>query len=168
MKTTRFLNRFLSAALCSSILIVLTGCVAYTTVDGVKPVYPKAGTKEQLWSVARVNSLHPELKWSGKVAGQTYDLVLWDTVPGKDINGITVRKPRKIIYHKTGLIGTTHTVEILLEPSTSYYWSVRETGSEKWSTVTFFAAGPYGSSREHKFFQFYTPPLQELDKKLKK
>ena len=162
MKTTRFLNRFLSAALCSSILVVLTGCVAYTSVDGVKPVYPKAGTKEQFWSVAKVNSLHPELKWSGKVAGQTYDLALWNTVFVGD------SKPRKIIYQKTGLVGTTHTVEILLEPSTSYYWSVRETGSEKWSTVTSFAAGPYGSSRKHKFFQFDTPSLQELDEKSKK
>ena len=148
----RSLKQMAGYALCSILFIFFSGC-AWATVHGVKPVYPASGFV-QAWTQpfpATVESLQPELRWKGD-ALKKYDLAIWNTIL---VDNIYQR--RKIIYEKTGLNGTVHKVGVVLNPDSLYYWSVRETGSEAWSTVTFYQSVGWVSSRETDMFKFSTP-----------
>jgi hypothetical protein len=109
-----------------------------------------------------VDSLQPELKWKGKDESKKYDLAIWNAIH----DGCEFRR-HKMIYEKTALSGTSHKVEIVLEPNRPYFWSVRKTGSESWSMVTFHAIGTAGSGSDCDMFKFYTPTAEKLEKKPK-
>ena len=114
-----------SFALFTIIPVLLSGC-ASTTVTGIKPLYPKVGIL-----VSKVDSLQPEFKWEGGEGSKAYDMAIWDTVLVDKYP-----QPREIIYKQSALNGCAHRIDIALKPDTFYYWSVRNTGSDKWSTVT--------------------------------
>jgi hypothetical protein len=119
MKTDKITPAILWFVMCSGLIIFFTGCLS--NVSGIKPVYPK--------TYETVDSLQPEVKWEGD-SSKKYDLAIWDSVT-IDI----LPQKHKIIYQRTGLNGNSHKLEIVLEPSKWYFWSVRETGSEQWSTI---------------------------------
>lgn len=164
MKTSNMYHRMILVAFCSSMLFLFSGCVAWTYVSGIDPIYPKSGLMAELAFTIEnptVDSLQPELKWE-KVSGvEKYDMAIWDSLRGINADGVLAPQRRKIIYEKKGLTTTAHKVEIVLASKTAYFWSVRETGSEKWSTVTFHAIGPAGSGRDCQYFHFYTPAVPE-------
>ena len=124
--------------------------------------------------MSKVDSLQPEFKWKGGDATKKYDLAIWDSTLVKGFP-----KPNKIIYEKVGLSGFTHKTEIVLEPGPFYYWSVRESGSAKWSTAkhNLAAAVPGSPLRgstsavdvpvvsDEDLFLFFTPKASELEKK---
>jgi hypothetical protein len=166
-------QRVIESGLGAAVLLLFSGCVAWTTVSGIKPVYPKEGIL-----VSKVDSLQPEFKWKGGGEAKEFDLAIWDSIK---IQGLP--KPSKIIYEKTGLKEFTHKPEFVLEPGTFYYWSVRETGSAKWSTAkheltafvppsplrgsTNMVAGPFEALTvsDEDLFLFYTPKTSELERK---
>ena len=147
MKTNKTPQRVIGFALCSIIFILFSGC-ATPCISGIKPIYPRSGWEGY---PAPVNSLQPELKWEDSAVSKKYDLAIWDSLCGQR---------RKIIYEKTALSGTSHKVEIVLKPDRLYYWSVRETGLETWSTQTpiFFPLfWPEERTSDKDMFIFYTP-----------
>ena len=159
MKTTKLPQRVIEFALCASMLFFLSGCVAWTNVSGIKPIYPKAGAL-----VSEVDSLQPELKWKGVDGSKKYDLAIWNSI---QVEGFPQR--RKIIYEKTALSGTSHKIETILDPGQFYFWSVRETGSEKWSTVKMSVVSGIptmkGTGVGSDMFMFYTPTMEKMEKK---
>lgn len=134
--------------MCATLLIFLSGC-AWETVRGVKPVYPKSGFYPDT-----VDSLQPELKWKGDSESKKYDLAIWNTILVANDDGKKVPMRRKIIYKKTALSGTAHKVELILDPGSLYFWSVRETGSGTWSIERLDIPG---CSTTRDVFRFYTP-----------
>lgn len=162
MKPTKRCFRALGMGMLATLAMLHTGCIAVTSVDGITPVYPQSSA-----FVSTVDSLQPELRWKGGDESKKYDVAIWNSV--KVDSGISLR--RKMIYEKTGLAGTAHKVELLLEPGCMYYWSVRETGSATWSSQHLFVAaampGVSGYGRSTERFCFYTPTAEELAKKSK-
>ena len=157
MKTDMLSRRVGGVASCAGLVILITGCVVWTEVSGVKPVYPEWGTYMGVNVEAKVDSLQPELKWKGGDETKKYDLAIWNTI--KIGSGYT---ERKIIYKKIGLTGNSHKVEIVLEPNAHYFWSVREAGTEAWSkeTIKWHGAAGIGSDTSH--FWLVPPSLGEL------
>jgi hypothetical protein len=138
-------------------LIWLTSCVAYTTTKGIRPIYPK----ESALDVSKVDSLKPEFIWAGENS-KKYDIAIWNAVSiGRD-----KYEPFEIIYEKKSIIGKKHRISKALNPESQYYWSVRETGEEKWSVSTSRIIsgipGATGTIVERGLFSFTTPTLQEI------
>jgi hypothetical protein len=114
-----------------------------------------------------VNSLQPALKWEGGTVSNKHDLAIWNSFLIDSGSGKPIPQRRKIIYEKTGLSGTSHKVEIVLEPNSTYFWSVRETGSETWTTESVFGLyetpgsgnipGYIGFDTKVDMFRFQTP-----------
>jgi hypothetical protein len=153
MKTNKSSCKAPVLAICAGIMIFFTSCVAVTNVNGIKPVYPPTGLLDPT-----VDSLQPEMKWEGD-RSQKYDLAIWDSVT-VDI----APQKHKIIYKKTGISGNSHKLEIVLEPSKMYFWSVRETGSEEWSTTKLSAVTAVGYGHVYEVFVFKTPKAEDLKK----
>jgi len=160
MKTNILTRRVIELALCAGILVPFTGCVAWTSVNGISPVYPKRG----FLTAPRVDSLQPELKWKGGDESKRYDLAIWNTILVDNGNGVQEPQAPKMIYQKTGLSGTAHKVEIILEPQTWYFWSVRETGKVIWSTESVNVAALGNTASDSSYFGFKTPTAAELEK----
>jgi len=149
MKINKIIPRVIVFALCANALLFFSGCVVVkTTVNGIKPIYPNP--KSGLLT-AIVDSLQPELKWENRAVSKKYDLAIWDSLCGQR---------RKIIYEKTALSGTSHKVEIVLSPDSLYFWSVRETGSETWSTIHFVVDSLDGTQWDEDMFRFCTPKMK--------
>jgi hypothetical protein len=117
----------------------------------------------------RSDSLQPTLKWEGFPGTHvTYDLKMWRS--GK-------LGPEAVVYSRANIEQNSHKLEVTLEPSTPYYWSVRahfsENGRDRitdWSrrsvkhtlatkilTGGMFALMP--DPAEEGFYVFFTPPL---------
>jgi len=126
-------------------LVVLTstgaGCVkpvpypAYPVI-GVKPEAPLVQHGPDRWTaiVPVAESRHPTLRWEARAGdGTTYDLRLWRGEPNVPGYAYELRMwrgerniPGELIYARDALAGTSHTVEIELEPATLYFWTLRE------------------------------------------
>lgn len=152
MKTRKYLTGVVKCLVCASALVIFPACVAVSTISGVKPVYPHVGT----FFMPKVDSLQPEFTWKPAGQGGKYDVAVWDSIPvTKD--GITVPERRKLVYQKDGVSGCAHRIEIVLQPDSDYFWSIRESGSPTWSSVTLHVAAPTGSAIDRDMFQFHTP-----------
>jgi len=102
---------------------------------GVVPVNPKPQRASPLFGAMlleapTVNSLAPSLVWEALPSGSQesvktpwarardlrYDLRIWKALDAA---------PGDMIYARQGLTQTQHQVEIVLEPGSTYFWSVR-------------------------------------------
>ena len=119
-------------------------------------------------AASRVDSLQPTMSWEPFPApNATYDLRIWRA--GR-------LGPDTLVYSRANLDQATHKLEMALEPSTLYYWSVRahfsEQGRERiteWSRrsvtsnlmakiLTFGIAALMPDRVAEGFFVFITPP----------
>lgn len=101
----------------------------------LKPFFPELlgiGFFSHQLRFPRIDTLQPTFKWESfprekdreadqvgilnKISNITYELRVW-----KGKNGA----PDELIYTRQGLPVSEHTVEIALEPSTEYFWTVR-------------------------------------------
>lgn len=128
------LSRLLRMIVMPLLLGLLTACAVNVTFRGIKPVYP-GYPDSYTWHVGKpydklvmeVDSLQPALKWEafprpqnlpsdtgtrGSISNVTYDLRI-------------LRTPSDIVYEREGLSTPYHTVETPLQPSTTYFWTVR-------------------------------------------
>ncbi len=155
MKKCTYLRRVIGLVICAGIWVSLSGCSSITVI-GISPVYPEAG----IYTSFRVDSLQPELKWKGEDNSEKYDLAIWNTI-------VVDRNPmrRKVIYERTALSGTAHKIEIVLEPDTVYYWSVRKTGTPAWSEQVHKYYSGDGVAIFRGYFLLHTPTMAELQKK---
>lgn len=110
-------------------LLLLTWAVSGCTktgpfpVLGVKPEYPVVQhvlPNGPFPIVPAVESLQPTLRWESRSipSGEaTYDLRIWQGWLGG---------PGELVYSRNALVDPWHTIEILLDPSTLYFWTIRE------------------------------------------
>jgi len=137
--------------------IMMGGCVAYSTHDGLQPISPE--THQSFRKPVLVDSLHPEFRWKTATPGQAVDLILWDG--GNDPNVKHLKM--KVAYLKENIVGGSHTLQTNLQPDTIYYWSIKPSGTVKWSTETqrfILSATPYTPGLhevEQGFFMLRTP-----------
>jgi hypothetical protein len=118
MKKNNLLQKVVGLSLCAGLLILLSGCA-------IVPNYPSSSPFPET-----VDSLQPEFKWWGGSVSKKYDLAIWTAFRVDSGRW----QHRKKIYEKTGLSERSHKVAIVLEPDSTYFWSVRQTGSTKWTT----------------------------------
>ena len=114
------------------VIVSLAGCgtpVLDLHYDGVKPIYPEA-TLLPILSIPRVDSLRPTFQWEESASNATYDFAIWDAVGAGEIYDIG-----KLVYLREGLRGTSHVPGMTLLPMKKYFWSVRLSGDDEWSTV---------------------------------
>ena len=132
---------------CLIIPMILAGCTARASVSGLKPQYPSVAPVANEW--INVSSLQPILRWetfphqrplikdSGemkdRITDVTYELKIWRSLG---------ENPGPLVYSRYGLSGSVHQVDIPLESSTVYYWSVRarfrldgKLRGNEWSTL---------------------------------
>ncbi|WP_339134089.1 MAG: hypothetical protein WGN25_14445 [Candidatus Electrothrix sp. GW3-4] len=121
--------------------LVFSGCTSY---KGMQIVAPEFGQT--------VSELSPTLQWQ-EAPGKdvTYELVIYEE--GND----------KPVYHKKGLTGNNHTVEIELKPNTLYKWSIRsKTGDtfSEWSKKETRVFTGVSYHRRTKKMEFSTPAVE--------
>lgn len=115
-------------------LLVVAGCASTVPVSGLRPEYPEVRATvftNELASV-EVDSLQPTLRWEAfprpqdreadreghlsRIRSVTYDLRIWRA---------TNAYPAELIYAREGFPEPSHRVEVPLERSTEYFWTVR-------------------------------------------
>jgi hypothetical protein len=111
------------------------GCVKAVPypVIGVLPVAPLVMHNPNVRSpiVPTVDSRRPTLRWEARTGeGIGYDIRIWRGEPmvpaaGPSIPGQNMI-PGEPVYARDGISGSSHTVEIELEPATLYFWTLRE------------------------------------------
>lgn len=118
------------------LLIPLTTC-ATCPVAGLRPLYPEAGP-----SFSQVNSLQPTFRWEAfprptdldadrdgwvrRIREVTYDVRIWkvELAPPREFPTWWL-SPGELFYSRSALSAPTHTIDLPLALSTSYFWSVR-------------------------------------------
>ncbi len=151
------------------ILSSLTGCAAnYTGIRLIDPPTPGSGpylkntfSVENFGqpgdSLAIVKELQPTFRWEDKGPGVTYDIAIWDAVwspPEQKKTSLTKAilfgnpstKPGYFsvgskIYFREGLQSPSHKLEETLLPGKRYFWSVKLSTSENWSTYNYIYRG---------------------------
>ena len=126
--------------------LLLGGCmVATNSYNNLKPISPKPNAIRDLTPVG-VKSLRPIFKWHTNSPDQKVDLVIWQAVKKTDQQVKTEIKQRgngtvpplytqgPTVYSKEGIVGGSHQIENDLIPDAVYYWSIKPTGTNKWST----------------------------------
>jgi hypothetical protein len=135
----------------------LTSCAAWTTIQGVTPIYPKAW--QSIGGVpASVSSLQPTFRWEAATESDAqYDFIMYEShkIQGDWAIG-------REVYYRQGLNKPEHALGIVLQPNTAYYWSVRirhREGVTPWSAFVYNVAaiGGGGSAIRYPFFIFETP-----------
>lgn len=152
--------RFLCFTLLFSVLSL--GCARVNVRGDVRPVYPKLTQFGRFsWDhVPTVDSLTPTFRWEGVNLnkGQTWDFAIWDAV--RSIGTVVSQySPGMQIYYRQGLKETSHKPEIQLLPLKKYFWSVKLSGAERWTTFDCVVGvkDVMGRSFEHYLFFFETP-----------
>jgi len=118
-----------------TISILLTGCSL--SHNGVKPVYPSVGFNSLN---INVDSLTPTLKWEAYSGEDVkYELRIFEEkVSEGSTLGLHHRYP-SLVYSRSNISGTEHTVETPLKPSHYYMWAVKPVeGETEWSSYDFF------------------------------
>jgi hypothetical protein len=82
-----------------------------------------------------VDSLQPVFKWQAASPGLTADLAIWEAVKSHPGGNYDIRG--RLVYHKEGLTGEEHRLDKPLDPDTTYFWSIKPTGTTAWATATF-------------------------------
>lgn len=143
-------------------------------VKGLKPLYPPlTANSTRPEQIPKCASLQPTMSWVPFAADHvTYDLRIWSS---------TARKLDELVYSRERLVEPQHTLEVPLEPSSVYFWSVRahylQGGRERvtgWSrysvksapvfNVITFGLGLLLPERiSDAFYQFETPPTPSIN-----
>jgi hypothetical protein len=79
-----------------------------------------------------IHTLTPTFKWRQPNPSEKADFAIWIA----EKNGT----PGQLIDHAETISGCQYTVQVRLWPNTIYIWSVRPTGSYRWSTMKYTAA----------------------------
>lgn len=127
--------------------LALGGCIATTTYQGdLSPVSPKPhGVR--FYDAVDVDSLQPTFKWKARDLTRPVDIAIWQAVflgndsPakvfGRPVAGHTANYERgALVYLKEGIQGEEHRITTSLAPNTMYFWSLKHSGGETWSTAT--------------------------------
>jgi len=136
------------------------GCVTYNLhQENVRFVYPKLTRY-----VPQVDSLRPTFRWEGINIneGETWDFAIWDAIHMQHLGRPTVRDytPGERIYYREGLKETSHMPDIRLLPLKKYFWSVKLSSAEQWTTFDWKYMNAYtgGWARvSNSLFLFETP-----------
>lgn len=173
-------SRLLRMFIMPLLLGLLTACTVNVTFRGLKPVYP-GYPDSYTWQVGKpydrlvmeVDSLQPALKWEAFPRPQNLSS---DTGTRGFISNVTydlriLRTPSDIVYERKGLSTPYHTVETPLQPSTTYFWTVRARfdldGKPKvtgWSEMS-VVVNDIANARPHSLlYSFKTPGEAPLRK----
>ena len=144
----------------SLLTMLCAGCTSQSH-DGLRPVYPEL-TRRTLLSqngadIPRVDSLSPTFRWTGLSPDITYDFAIWDAIrshrPRFAETSRLYYTPGVQIYYRKGLEETSHRPDIRLRPLKQYYWSVKVSGEDAWTTFTWRG----GATLSNSLFLFETP-----------
>ena len=179
--------RLFPVLLCLALLILVTGCVIsqVPNVVGLVPLDPPPIKTTGVIIVPvfitltfppqNVGSLQPVLRWEefpsskdrgadregiiGQITKITYDLRVWE-IPAPFVGEL------KPIYARTGLLTSSHQIDVSLKPSTQYMWTIRarfllngqpritDWGKEStWSKI--LGGGGFSRDVKHDFFDYY-------------
>ncbi len=148
--------------------VVFVSACSSIEYHGLIPDNPTPSVAAGLTGPRFVDSLQPTLSWKteGLPTDSKFDLIIYSAINNnsRSLGGqycylIHLNKGVEI-YYREGLDGSSHKVEMKLEPKTIYFWSVRtRKGSETapWSTfdyetgIRFVTRWEKGSKREWLF-----------------
>lgn len=130
---------------CIFVLMIPLIICSCSTFRNIKPAGEKVNYK--------VDSLQPTLEWESFPGADSYDLIIYNGYFIQDSNGFPEERVGKEIYFRKGLKGTSHKVEIVLQPSSKYYWTIRARQGNK---VTIWSKYDNGGSINN-LFRFVTP-----------
>jgi len=132
------------AATATWIALFITGCVEIPKFPTLEPVSPRPSSISARGAVD-VDSLTPSFSWkaaeSGGGVGDTYDFAIWEVLSDGSVG--------EVVAQKSGIFGTSYTVEQPLLPDHDYYWSVKKTNSSVWATISFVGVSPIGANWGH-------------------
>ena len=153
-------------------ILTLTGCASCSinslpTYPDIKPEYPPPFVASETYTnlnvdaTVTVNSLTPTLRWAAKTGVQKYDVAVW-TCPDRYLTGQFAQELGDQVFFTKGIQELEVRVTPALKPGIRYYWSVRPSGTEQWSTynlhnILAHAALDTSSSSYNLHFKFYTP-----------
>jgi len=117
----------------TSLLIVLflglTSCFVRTTYPVIKPISPVHKATTDYTQMPQVDSLQPTFRWELSKESPRhdtiYDLVIHEAALDRGYRKSPSWVSKRLVYRRDGLKETEHRVEIALEPSKHYIWSVR-------------------------------------------
>jgi hypothetical protein len=98
------------------------------------------------------------LSWESTDDNITYDLSVWEYIMEasikNEVEGIEEHARGRVVYSREGVKGNSHKIEKTLNPYTRYFWSVKKSGTNKWSTFNyyFFASGKSEIKGNHFVF----------------
>lgn len=123
------MKRYFLIMMGTYLLSGLTGCVHHS---GLKPIYPKPNTAA-CFTPVKVDSLQPTFKWEMPHPSQNVDLIVRKAfVYSKSI----IRQ--EVVFYKTNIAGGAYHIDKPLEPDTTYSWSIRPTGTGRWSVANHY------------------------------
>jgi hypothetical protein len=107
--------------------VLVAGCASYPPISGLRPEYPNARRN------IVVNSLTPTFRWEpfpghydpgmelDRIRHVTYDLRIFRA----ESEEFEFTYPAEVVYERHGLTEPSHKIEMLLQPFTQYYWTIR-------------------------------------------
>ncbi len=136
------------------LVALLPGCASITNYANIDPVFPELNQVHPN-RPDQIDSRQPTFSWvSTKTGANTYDLIIYSGIQ----TGLIVTFGQEI-YYKEGIQGTSHTIDISLEPESLYVWGVRESSGETkgvWSQFKYYH--PYNQSKGwNLWWPFRTP-----------
>lgn len=139
--------------LCMYILLT-AGCAVWDTdYPLITPVYPDP---TGFLTIKAVDSLSPTFRWKPYPGATSYDLAVWKAVRVGDGYRLGLK-----VFSENNIPSTDFTLPVQLEYDSAYYWSVKPTGTEAWSTkhlkMSMVAYGQIADSNESEYFILYTP-----------
>lgn len=154
------------------LVITLTGCggflqTAMPTYPDIKPEYPLpfvanySSADLNVDATVTVDSLTPTLRWAPQTGVQKYDVAVW-TCPSRYLTGQFEQELGDQVFFTKEIRGLSVRITPALKPGIRYYWSVRPSGTEKWSTYNIHdyfkhAVLDRSSSSYNLHFKFRTP-----------
>ncbi len=164
-------TRTLLHLLCPVLAMGMAGCtdgLLRVTYSGIKPSYPlPLGNKDPVGihgnvdPSVRVESTTPILKWDAKEGIRNYDVAVWEC-PTRYLTGMFAAELGQQVFFSSGVQGLSVKVTPPLKSKKRYYWSVRPSGTELWSTYDIYDPMAYATlqhtrSSKGQYFKFSTP-----------
>ena len=138
------------------------------TYSGVKPVYPlpladsmPLGVNGNVDPSVTVESTTPTLKWNAEEGVRSYDVAVWEC-PRRYLTGMFAQELGEQVFFASRVPGDSVKITPPLKSMQRYFWSVRPTGTESWSTYNIYeplkyaALQPTGSSKG-LYYKFVVP-----------
>jgi hypothetical protein len=130
-------------------------------ISGVEPIDPPQADGD----FPEVSGLSPTLTWHA-VKGEdvTYDVIVYEAIPyGPPLAKRYVQG--RVVEYARGISGTSHKLEIVLKPDSTYFWTIRLRRGDvvsEWSSASywkfgFFIVAAISESAGRVPYQFRTP-----------